>query len=566
MSEQHDTIASGIPPLDARVGGAARGRLHLMSGGPGTGKSTAGFQFIREGLRQGETVAMLTSDRVGDVRSHAAYLGMGLETPLRTGRLVLLRYRPGFSALLQHAAVPEQMLDDLRLILAPARPARVVVDTVLPVLASSPRSDMTLGALADVLEESGATILMTYSGDLTAARGAGYDYRIEPLVERAASVFHLTRQLGGHGASHNRGAPHEPSYLFHVVRVRQAIRSVAPAPYAIMAGVGLAEVVRPDHANAGAAERSTRVLALATAKAPSDEIVAVPGRDFAVVPQEVPAGAPVPDPAAEGAAVILVELRRETLGRDLALIHDLCTHPHAVPVIGATSERLRSADRARALRAGAVEVFACDTGPAELLERLHAIVRRGLSPDSHGARPTPRRADTLLTQPTEARDGTSVTVCRPERSEGPASAGQRYHPLDREGFAHALATHVANDEPTQYTVVSLVPARAPADRPTRESTLRALADAAIGSMRVGSGDLAAIMDDRVCVYLHGARLRDASPFVARIRERWSAAGRQAPRIESFGYPSDEPQLRVLMQKPGTARRSDGTSSRAGEPR
>jgi hypothetical protein len=39
---------------------------------------------------------------------------------------------------------------------------------------------------------------------------------------------------------------HEPSYLFHIVRVRQPIRSHAPASYAITAGVGLVEVGRPD--------------------------------------------------------------------------------------------------------------------------------------------------------------------------------------------------------------------------------------------------------------------------------------------------------------------------------
>lgn len=248
MPEQYGTTPSGIPPLDARVGGAVAGRLHLMSGAPGTGKSTAGFQFIREGLRVGETVAMLTADRVDDVRSHAAFLGIDLEPPLQTGRLVLLRYRSSFAALLQHAAVPEQMLDDLRRILVPARPTRVVVDTVLPFLSSSPRSDGTMGAVADVFEEVGAATLMTYSGDLMAGRGMGYDYRLEPLVERSAALFHLTRNIVGRDASQN-GAAREPSYDFHVVRVRQQVRSMAPASYVIAAGIGLADVFRPGSAN-----------------------------------------------------------------------------------------------------------------------------------------------------------------------------------------------------------------------------------------------------------------------------------------------------------------------------
>src|SRR5467141_2854743 len=76
MSDVHHMIPSGIPPLDARLGGAIPGRIHMLSGGPGTGKTTAGPQFLRHGLQLGETVAMLTSDRLADLGSHATHLGM----------------------------------------------------------------------------------------------------------------------------------------------------------------------------------------------------------------------------------------------------------------------------------------------------------------------------------------------------------------------------------------------------------------------------------------------------------------------------------------------------------
>jgi hypothetical protein len=196
MSDAHHMIPSGIPPLDVRLGGAITGRIHMLSGGPGTGKTTAGLQFIREGLRLGEAVAMLTGDRVADLRSHSAHLGMDLDAPLRDGRLVLLRYRPSFSALLQHTASPEQMLDDLRRLFVPSRPTRVLVDTISPLVCSAPHGDLMVTALADLLESMETTTLVTYAGDVTGGRGVGYDYRLEPLVERSAAVFHLTRQLG----------------------------------------------------------------------------------------------------------------------------------------------------------------------------------------------------------------------------------------------------------------------------------------------------------------------------------------------------------------------------------
>ena len=544
MNEQHLTVPSGIPPFEDRVGGVLAGRMLLMSGGAGTGKSTAALQFVREGLRHGESAAILTADRTGDVRSHAAFLDVDLETPLRTGRLVLLRYRASFAALLRHAAVPEQMLDDLRRLLLPLRPTRVVVDSVLPLLSSSARSDVTLGALADLLEEIGATTLMTYAGDLTAGRGIGYDHRIEPLLERAATVVHLSRRVQGED-TRRRGVAPAPAYELHVVRARQPIRSAGAASYAITAMTGIERMDstgQPD----GTAERSARALALGTAAAPSDELLAVPRRDFVVESQEVRAGAPVPDPAADAAALILVELRRDTIERDLALISDLCAHLHAVPVVGVSSMRLRSTDRARALRAGATDVLSCDAGPAELLARLHGIVQRGSSPLAVGGRDVARRTETLLMQPTEPADGTHT--------------GIRYRPLDRDGFAHALAAHVANDQPTQYTVVTVVPARAPAiSMPT--PALPSLADAVMRTMRVGSGDLAAVMDGRVCVYLHGARLGDASCFVARIRERWTASVGGDLDVASFGYPSDEPQLQALIGSSDREARAIGVAHR-----
>ncbi|MDQ6634778.1 MAG: hypothetical protein M3Z10_08485 [Gemmatimonadota bacterium] len=241
MSDAHHMIPSGIPPLDARLGGAITGRIHVLSGGPGTGKTTAGLQFLQQGLRLGETVAMLTADRLTDLRSQAAHFGIDLEAPLRQGRLVLLRYRPNFSALLQHMASPDEVLDDLRRLFLPphARPTRVLIDTVSPLVCSAPHAETALAALAELLESIETTALVTYAGDVTAGRGVGYDHRLEPLVERAAAIFHLTRQLGDRDLPHDARTSGEPIYRFNVLRVRQPVRSSAPAPYSIAAGIGL---------------------------------------------------------------------------------------------------------------------------------------------------------------------------------------------------------------------------------------------------------------------------------------------------------------------------------------
>ncbi len=52
-----DRISSGIPGLDQiLLGGLPKERVYLVHGGPGAGKTTLGFQFLLEGVRQRERV------------------------------------------------------------------------------------------------------------------------------------------------------------------------------------------------------------------------------------------------------------------------------------------------------------------------------------------------------------------------------------------------------------------------------------------------------------------------------------------------------------------------------
>lgn len=73
--------SSGIPGLDSLLnGGFVDGRLYLVIGPPGSGKTLLGTQFLRAGLDAGETVLFIHSEESApDLRANAANLGIDID-------------------------------------------------------------------------------------------------------------------------------------------------------------------------------------------------------------------------------------------------------------------------------------------------------------------------------------------------------------------------------------------------------------------------------------------------------------------------------------------------------
>src|SRR5262249_5831197 len=121
---------------------------------------------------------------------HARYLGVDLDTPLRDGRLLLLRYHSDFVRRTAHAVSPEQAVADLERVVSAHRPSRLVIDTFSPFVAGAPPIAPVVVALTEMLERSAATTLLTFPEDLS----AGYDRSLEPLVQSAAAVVRLVQE------------------------------------------------------------------------------------------------------------------------------------------------------------------------------------------------------------------------------------------------------------------------------------------------------------------------------------------------------------------------------------
>ncbi len=81
MSSKSQLARTGIPGLDQILGGGLpQNRLYLIEGDPGSGKTTLGLQFLREGMQRGETVLYVTlSETKSELTAVAASHGWELD-------------------------------------------------------------------------------------------------------------------------------------------------------------------------------------------------------------------------------------------------------------------------------------------------------------------------------------------------------------------------------------------------------------------------------------------------------------------------------------------------------
>ena len=81
MSETSGKAELGVKGLDdITAGGLARGRLYLLEGSPGTGKTNIATQFLMAGAAAGESALYITlSETEDELRASAASHGWSLD-------------------------------------------------------------------------------------------------------------------------------------------------------------------------------------------------------------------------------------------------------------------------------------------------------------------------------------------------------------------------------------------------------------------------------------------------------------------------------------------------------
>ena len=168
MSETSGKAELGVKGLDdITAGGLARGRLYLLEGSPGTGKTTIATQFLMAGAAAGESALYITlSETEDELRASAASHGWSLDG------IDLFELVPPDSLLDEDQQQSLLYSSDLELgettrrifeAFEKVKPVRVVLDSLseIRLLAqSSLRYRRQILALKHYFARSGATVLM----------------------------------------------------------------------------------------------------------------------------------------------------------------------------------------------------------------------------------------------------------------------------------------------------------------------------------------------------------------------------------------------------------------------
>jgi circadian clock protein KaiC len=89
-------VTSGIPGLDKLIGGGfERGSLVLVSGGPGTGKTTFCLQFVHEGMLKKQNSLYITFEELNeDIIRDAKGFGWDFTNAIKSKRVFIQYYSP----------------------------------------------------------------------------------------------------------------------------------------------------------------------------------------------------------------------------------------------------------------------------------------------------------------------------------------------------------------------------------------------------------------------------------------------------------------------------------------
>lgn len=485
-------MRTGIQPLDERLGGLRPGGLYVVAGVPGSGRLLALLHVLAAGLEEGERVALLSAAGPERVLEEADHWGMGLRKPWQEDELRLLTFKPEFERRLLSAADPGEVFGELAGLLQGGT-ARLAIHPGTP-LWETGAGTSAASHFVRWAESGDATCWVTLASDLEDTLSAATEW----VLESATGVFHLERLSGG----------------LHELRIRHLSPPAGfegPITLSSAPGRGLGLPTGPParrRSDVPAESAAKAVLVRLGAELPQD-VAAWLASSFEVVEEAEPLG--VVERLQEGEAVGLVLLfaARDRMG-DAARACRVIRGLTPAPVLVATDDSVRSADRVRALEAGANDVVDAPLTVPELASRL----RRARSSPSPEATPrseaaAPPGAEELLPPPRLAE----LVRERLERPEWRAFALLR------------IGAHGVSEE--------------------------RLGEALLAQTRAEEGDAVGRLGDRFAVLLSGARSEQALAFAERVRGSLADHGAELD-VETLSGLADRERVEAALGEAGAA--------------
>ena len=160
-----ERLSSGVTRLDALLnGGYLRGSSTLISGSPGTSKTSLGACFAAAACARGEGALLISFDESGaQIISNMAAIGIDLARHVEAGMLTIASFLSGGRS-------PEEHFVEIRNLLRANRPNCLVIDPISAFLkADYPFSAMICENLLDAAKSEGVTVLCTSLLDKSAS-------------------------------------------------------------------------------------------------------------------------------------------------------------------------------------------------------------------------------------------------------------------------------------------------------------------------------------------------------------------------------------------------------------
>ena len=205
-SKPHDPQPAPIPRLDTGtpglndilLGGVPPGQMYLLEGDPGTGKTTLAMQFIRTGVKNGETGLYITlseprSELEGSMRSHGwdpAEIPIAEFTPAEASLSPQEQYTVFHPSEIELASTVERLtrvIDDIK-------PSRLVIDSLseLRLLAADVmRYRRQLLALKQFFSGRETTVLLLDDRTMD-----GNDFQLRSIAHGVIHLSNISRSFG----------------------------------------------------------------------------------------------------------------------------------------------------------------------------------------------------------------------------------------------------------------------------------------------------------------------------------------------------------------------------------